>query len=142
MNGKSNTREEMNTILIVDHSALTRQRHTQILGSDEYRLVEAASGAEAIEVFAHERPELVVTELLLPDMDGMEAVKAIRARDASVNVVVCSADKQKYRKQQAKELGAVAFLIKPINGKRLREVVQTIFTREDEETRQEGEERR
>ncbi len=117
----------MKRVLIVDDSTFTRNIHKQIITSVGYQTLEAANGAEAIETFEKEKPDLVIIDLLMPDMDGMDAVSKILEKDADAKVIVCSTDKQKYRKEQASELGVQGFLTKPVNAEKFRETVQDLF---------------
>ena len=87
----------MKKILIVDDSAFTRGIHKKILGDEGYDTVEAASGVEALEQFDREAPDLVIMDLLMPDMDGMEVIKEILEKHPDTRIVICSTDKQKAR---------------------------------------------
>ena len=119
----------MAKILIVDDSAFTRGIHRQILSAEGYETVEAASGAEAIEAFERENPDLTMVDLLMPDMDGMEAVKKILDAHPDARIVVCSTDKQKARQQEAEAAGALAFLTKPVDGAKAARVLGDILNR-------------
>lgn len=105
----------MKTILIVDDSIFTRNIHQQLIAAAGYRTVTAAGGGEAIAVYESEKPDLVTMDLLMPDMDGMEALQKIREMDPGARVVICSTDKQKYRREEATQFGAVGFLAKPVD---------------------------
>ena len=114
-------------ILIVDDSAFTRGIHKQIITSVGYQTVEASSGAEAVEVFEKERPDLVVMDLLMPDMDGMDAIKKILEIDAHARIVICSVDRQRTRREEAEEIGALEFLTKPVNAEEMSELLSNIL---------------
>ena len=88
--------------------------------------IEASSGKEAIEKFDSEKPDAVMVDLLMPDMDGIDVVKKIREKDSSAKIIVCSADKQKFRQDDAKDAGAIAFFPKPVNPEKLCEVLNSI----------------
>ena len=105
----------MKKILIVDDSAFTRGIHKKILGDEGYDTVEAASGVEALEQFDREAPDLVIMDLLMPDMDGMEVIKKILKKDPDARIVICSTDKQKARQEEGREIGVLGFLHKPID---------------------------
>ena len=109
----------MKKILIVDDSAFTRGIHKDILTSGGYETVEAASGTEALEVFEKEKPDLTVVDLLMPDMDGMDVIRKLLESDPGAKIVVCSTDKQKPRQEEAREIGALGFLAKPIDDEEL-----------------------
>ena len=116
----------MKKILIVDDAAFTRSIHKQIVAAAGYEAIEASSGKEAIEKFDSEKPDAVMVDLLMPDMDGIDVVKKIREKDSSAKIIVCSADKQKFRQDDAKDAGAIAFFPKPVNPEKLCEVLNSI----------------
>ena len=68
----------MATILVVDDNALNRSVLTTLLGYQGHRLVEAANGNEAIDKTLAEHPELIITDILMPNMDGYELVQKLR----------------------------------------------------------------
>ena len=109
----------MKKILIVDDSAFTRSIHKQMVTGEGYETVEAASGGEAVEVFAREKPDLALVDLLMPDMDGLEAIRKMLQIDPGARVVICSTDKQKLRQEEAREAGVLEFLAKPVDPEKL-----------------------
>jgi two-component system chemotaxis response regulator CheY len=117
----------MKKVLIVDDSAFTRSIHNQIITSAGYQTLEAASGAEAVATFEKEKPDLVVMDLLMPDMDGMDAVRKILEIDADARIVICSVDRQRYRRKEAEEIGAVGFVSKPVNAAEMIELLSDIL---------------
>ena len=76
----------MAKILIVDDRPGHRQFLVKLLGSRQHRLLEASDGAEALEVARRERPDLIISEVLMPTMDGYEFVRRLRA-DPSLSQV-------------------------------------------------------
>jgi two-component system chemotaxis response regulator CheY len=117
----------MKKVLIVDDSAFTRSIHNQIITSAGYQTLEAASGAEAVATFEKEKPDLVVMDLLMPDMDGMDAVRRILEIDADARIVICSVDRQRYRRKEAEEIGAVGFVSKPVDADEMIELLSDIL---------------
>jgi two-component system, chemotaxis family, chemotaxis protein CheY len=109
----------MKKILIVDDSAFTRNIHKKIVENEGYRTVEASNGSEALAVFAKEKPDLTIVDLLMPDMDGMEVVKNILKTDPIAKIFICSSDKQKYRREEAKAMGVLEFITKPISDEKM-----------------------
>ena len=100
--------------MVVDDSAFARRVHRRILESAGYRVVEAASGMAALELFALERPELVLLDLSMEDLGGIEVLRELRAMDPAARVVVVSADVQRSTEQLVMEGGALRFLGKPV----------------------------
>lgn len=117
----------MKKILIIDDSMFTRNIHRSMLGALNYSTIEADSGTAGIESYKTEKPDLVIIDLLMPDMDGMEAVKQIMEFDSEAKVMICSTDRQKFRKAEAKEIGALNFLHKPLDEELLSEALSSIF---------------
>jgi two-component system chemotaxis response regulator CheY len=117
----------MKKVLIVDDSAFTRSIHSQIITSAGYQVLEASCGTEALAAFEKEKPDLVVMDLLMPDMDGMDAIRKILKIDAHARIVVCSVDRQRYRRKEAKEIGAVGFVNKPVNANEMIELLSDVF---------------
>ena len=117
----------MKRVLIVDDSAFTRGIHKQLVAAQGYETLEACGGVEAVEMFASERPDLVMVDLLMPDMDGMEAVGGMLAIDPGARIVVCSTDKQKARRDEATQAGVLEFLVKPIDPEKLSECLHRIL---------------
>jgi two-component system chemotaxis response regulator CheY len=128
MTSKLNRKEKiMKKILIVDDSALARTIHRRIVLGEGFEVVEAASGKEAIEVYKNERPDIMITDLLMPDIDGMEVAKQILGMDPAAKIIICSTDRQKYRRQDADAIGAKAFLTKPVNTDELKAVLEKVL---------------
>ncbi|MBW1734300.1 MAG: response regulator [Deltaproteobacteria bacterium] len=114
-------------ILIVDDSAFTRAIHRQVIQNEGYQAVEAASGAEALDLFKKEKPDLVMMDLLMPEMDGMDVTKKILEIQPKAKIVICSTDRQKTRQAEAKQVGAVGFLTKPIDKKKMADTLRNIL---------------
>ena len=113
-------------ILIVDDSTFTRAIHKQIVSSEGHDVIEAQDGTTALMLYDKERPDVVLVDLLMPDMDGMELVTAIKERDPKARIVICSTDRQKFRQQEAKSRGVDDFLTKPVDKEKLRNVLRRI----------------
>lgn len=118
----------MKTILIVDDSAFSRSILVQIVQALGHETLEAGSGSEAVTVFQEKKPDLVIMDLLMPDMDGLEAIRKIMDIDPEARTIVCSTDKQAARQEEARDAGVMGFVKKPVNGDRLRSVLSGILT--------------
>lgn len=117
----------MKKIMIVDDSAFTRNIHMQIIKGEGFEVVEAESGAEALEMFEKEKPDLVMMDLLMPDMDGMDVTRKLLEIDPDAKIIICSTDKQKTRKEEAKEVGAIGFVTKPIDKEKIVDALKNIM---------------
>ena len=109
----------MTKVLVVDDSAFTRGIHTRILKENGYDVVEATGGVEALTMYASEKPDAVLLDLLMPDMDGMDVVRQLRASDPEAKVIICSTDKQKARREEGREAGVMGFVTKPVDPEEL-----------------------
>jgi two-component system, chemotaxis family, chemotaxis protein CheY len=100
-------------ILIVDDSALSRRTLRRILESAGYEAVEADDGMAALEIYFLEKPRLVLLDLVMKGMYGLDVLLKLREMDPHVRVVVASADIQSSTRQMAEEAGALGFINKP-----------------------------
>jgi two-component system, chemotaxis family, chemotaxis protein CheY len=115
----------MARIMIVDDSNFTRRTHRRILEGDGHVVHEASSGMSAIESYFVHRPDLVLLDLTMEDMTGLEVLAQLRAMQAEARVIVISADVQRMTVQLVTESGACGFLGKPVTPEGLREAVHT-----------------
>ena len=100
-------------ILIVDDSALSRRTLRRIVESAGYEAVEADDGMAALEIYFLEKPRLVLLDLVMKGMYGLDVLLKLREMDPQVRVVVASADIQSSTRQMADEAGALGFINKP-----------------------------
>ena len=115
-------------ILLVDDAAFMRKMIKDTLSKNGYtELYEAVDGADAVEKFGEIGPDLVIMDITMPNMDGLEALKAIRAKDGSANVVMCSAMGQETMVIDAIRSGAKDFIVKPFKPDRVLKTVSTIL---------------
>lgn len=109
----------MPKIMIVDDSAYARRVHRGILERAGHTVVEAGTGTGAIEMFTVERPDLVLLDLSMEDIGGIEVLRTLRQLDAAVQVIVVSADIQKSTAEDVMTSGAQRFIHKPANAEAL-----------------------
>lgn len=102
-------------ILIVDDSSLARRTTRQALESHGYQVEEAKDGAEALERYFLHRHDLVILDMVMAGMYGLDVLAKMRELNPEVRVIVATADIQSSTRDQVREAGAVAFLNKPIN---------------------------
>jgi len=103
----------MAKILLVDDADFMRMRSAKLLTENGYSVVEAQNGAEAIEVYLAEKPDLVLMDITMPVMDGITAVREIVKRDPQAKVIMCSALGQQTMVIEAIKAGAKDFIVKP-----------------------------
>lgn len=114
----------MSTILVVDDSRFSRKAVVTALAGIDAQIVQACNGREALEQLDAANPELVVTDLLMPEMDGLEFLAELRARGDERPVCVVSADIQESSRGECERLGAYGFFNKPFRGEELVEAAQ------------------
>ena len=102
-------------ILVVDDSSLARRRARTILETGGYEVIEAEDGMAALERYFIEKPDLVMLDLVMKGMYGLDVLARLRQMDPAARVVVVSADVQTSSHEMAAEGGAAGFLIKPLD---------------------------
>ena len=112
-------------ILIVDDSGLARRRARTILEGAGYEVLEAEDGMAALERYFVLRPDLVVLDLVMKGMYGLDVLSKLREMDESVKVIVVSADVQTSSQQLVTEAGAAGFLVKPLDADQILTLVRS-----------------
>lgn len=117
----------MAKVLIVDDAAFMRMMIKDILQKNGFEVIgEASNGIEAVNLYKKERPDVVTMDITMPDMDGIEAVKEIRAFDASAKIIMCSAMGQQSMVMDAIKSGAKDFIVKPFQADRVLEAIRKV----------------
>jgi two-component system chemotaxis response regulator CheY len=104
----------MAKVLVVDDSSLSRRILRRILEEAGYTVTEATDGMIALEQYAVNKPDVVLLDVTMTDMNGLEVLRQLRAMDADVRVVMATADVQSSTRTLAEAGGAVGFVIKPL----------------------------
>lgn len=104
----------MAKILVVDDSAFVRLRTSRLLREAGHDVLEAATGHAAIEMYVRERPDAVLMDITMPEMDGLEALDQIRVLDPEARVAMVTAIGQQSVIMDAIRRGAREFLVKPL----------------------------
>ncbi len=114
-------------ILISDDAAFMRMMIRDILTKNGYNVAgEAENGRDAVEKYAELNPDLVLMDITMPEMDGIEALKQIRANDPNACVIMCSAMGQQAMVIEAIQSGAKDFIVKPFQAERVIEAVKKV----------------
>ena len=115
-------------ILISDDSAFMRMMIKDILTKNGYNVVgEAENGKVAVDKYTELKPDLVLMDITMPEMDGIESLKAIRAKDPNACVIMCSAMGQQAMVIEAIQSGAKDFIVKPFQAERVLEAVKKVI---------------
>lgn len=112
------------TILVVDDAAFMRMMIRDILAREGYAIQEAVNGRDALEKYRETRPDLVTLDITMPEMDGIEALRAIREIDPAARVLMVSAMGQQKLIVDALDCGALDFLVKPFQPTKVLETVK------------------
>ena len=113
------------TILVVDDSGLARRRVRSILEPAGYEVVEAEDGMSALERYFVDKPDLVLLDLVMKGMYGLDVLTKLREMDPSARVIVVSADVQTSSHEMVEQAGAAGFLMKPIDADEVLAIVQS-----------------
>ncbi|MGH4121146.1 response regulator [Clostridium sp.] len=117
----------MAKVLIVDDAAFMRMMIKDILEKNGFNVIgEANNGIKAVELYKVERPDVVTMDITMPDMDGIEAVKAIKAFDPTAKIIMCSAMGQQSMVMDAIRAGARDFIVKPFQADRVLEAIKKV----------------
>lgn len=100
-------------ILVVDDSGLARRSTRRVLEDAGYAVVEAEDGLSALERFAMEKPDVVLLDLVMKGMYGLDVLEKLREMDPAVRVIIVSADIQTSSREMVQTAGAAGFINKP-----------------------------
>lgn len=115
-------------ILIVDDAAFMRMMLKDILTKNGYKVVgEAENGARAVEKYKELSPDLVIMDITMPEVDGIQAVKLIKNIDKSANIIMCSAMGQQAMVIESIQAGARDFIVKPFQADRVVDAVRRVL---------------
>ena len=119
-------------VLIVDDALFMRSMIKDILvNAGDFEVAgEAANGREAVQRYDELQPSLVTMDIVMPEMDGIEATKEILQRDPKAVVVMCSALGQEALVIESLAAGAKDFIIKPFSAERVLKVIRSILTQQ------------
>lgn len=104
----------MAKLLVVDDSSLSRRITRRILEEAGHTVAEAADGLTALERYALDRPDVVLLDVTMAEMNGLEVLSQLRAMDAGARVVMATADVQTSTRTLSSAGGAVGFVVKPL----------------------------
>ena len=114
--------------MLVDDAAIMRMMVKDALTKAGYTdLIEAQDGAEAVEKFNAENPDLVFMDITMPNKDGLETLKEIKASDPNATIVMCSAMGQEAMVMESIKSGAKDFIVKPFKPERILSTVKKIL---------------
>ncbi|GAB7387869.1 sporulation initiation phosphotransferase Spo0F [Bacillaceae bacterium] len=110
-------------VLVVDDQYGIRVLLHEVFGKEGYETYQAANGKQALEIVQKENPDLVILDMKIPGMDGLEILKKIKKVNADIKVIMMTAYGELDMIKEATELGALTHFTKPFDIDELREVV-------------------
>lgn len=112
-------------IMICDDAAFMRMMIKDILTKNGYNVAaEAENGAKAVEKYTEVKPDLVLMDITMPELDGLQALKKIKELDPGATVIMCSAMGQQAMVIESIQSGAKDFIVKPFQADRVLEAVK------------------
>ncbi|HEY7065179.1 MAG TPA: response regulator [Chloroflexota bacterium] len=117
----------MTTILIADDAAFMRLRCGRMLMDQGYTVLEAENGRDAVEKYQAHHPDAVLMDVTMPELDGLGALKQIRALDPAAKVAMVTAIGQQQVVMEAVQAGAKDFVVKPFKPERVLAAVQKML---------------
>lgn len=115
-------------IMLVDDAAFMRMMIKDTLKKNGFTdIVEAGNGEQAIAAYQEQKPDLILMDITMPVMDGLEALRRLKEIDPGVQVVMCSAMGQETMVVDALKLGAKDFIVKPFKPDRIMKTVNSLL---------------
>lgn len=103
----------MALVLVVDDASFMRMRLNKVLTSQGHEVIEASNGVEAVAAYDEHRPDVVLMDITMPEMDGLEALRKIKEKHPDARVIMCSALGQEKTVIESIKSGAKDFIVKP-----------------------------
>jgi two-component system, chemotaxis family, chemotaxis protein CheY len=117
----------MAKILVVDDAEFLRLRISKMLKGDGHDVVEAENGALAVSKYLSNRPDVVLMDITMPEMDGLTALKEIRSKDPKAKVIMLTALGQESVVLEAIKSGAKDFVVKPFERERVMNAINKLL---------------
>lgn len=114
----------MAKILIADDSQFMRASLKDIFAESGHTFIEAVNGKDALDKFEIEKPDLVLLDVIMPEIDGLEVLKKI---SKNAKIIVISAVGQEKMINEAMELGALDYIVKPFEAKKVIDVAKKVL---------------
>ena len=118
---------EVARVMVVDDAAFMRRRACRVLEENGYQVLHAQNGAEAVRQYAEHRPDAVLLDITMPEMDGLAALRAIRRIDPNARVAMVTTMGQQAIVMEALLAGARDFVLKPLPPERVLGALQKIL---------------
>lgn len=112
---------KINKLLIVDDSRFVQQVLKKAIQEriQEIQILTASNGAEGLRLYEEEKPDYIISDLLMPEINGREMVARIREKDIDTQIIILTADVQKATREVIQAYGIMAFINKPITAEKI-----------------------
>jgi two-component system chemotaxis response regulator CheY len=116
------------TVLTVDDSRTMRDMLMMSLSQQGYRVIQAVDGMHGLEVLAGETPDIIITDINMPRMDGFGFIENVRrdSRHRATPILVLTTESDAEKKNRAKQAGATGWIVKPFNPTKLAEAIRRV----------------
>jgi CheY-like chemotaxis protein len=119
----------MSHILVIEDDEFFSEMLVELLQQDGHKVSLAADGAKALQMLTLQRPDLIITDILMPNMDGVEFIMELAKQGNQIPVIAMSGGRRsispEFSLESAKLMGVKATLVKPFTQKDLRQIVQS-----------------
>ena len=113
--------------LVVDDAMFMRTMLRRALEPEGFEVVEAENGAQAVKAYEEHKPDIVLMDITMPEMDGISATRAIRQADPNAKIIICSALGQQNMVIEAAEAGAADYVTKPFQPPQVLEAIKRVL---------------
>jgi DNA-binding NtrC family response regulator len=127
MSRNTNANHHRAKVLIAEDEKVTRTAITGLLRKEGMQIIEATNGQEAIELFLRESPDVVILDIVMPVLGGMETIGKLKQMDASVPVIIVTGRTDATTAVETMKLGAYDYLVKPVDPGKIIITVQRAF---------------
>ena len=112
-------------ILVVEDNQMNLELVSDILEAHGYAVIQAQGGQEALQIAREQQPDLILMDIQLPEMDGLEATRLLKASEETkdINVVALTAHAMRGDEEKAREAGCSGYIAKPINTREFAQIV-------------------
>ncbi|MBI5714921.1 MAG: response regulator [Chloroflexi bacterium] len=123
----------MKTILVIEDEDLIRLNLMDLLDAENYNVISATDGAQGVQLARDHHPDLIVCDIMMPELDGYGVLAELRgdAATASIPFIFLSARAEQADRQRGIELGADDYLTKPFTRRELLDAMQSCFAKQD-----------
>lgn len=110
-------------VLIIDDSLFTLNNHSQLVAEAGMQPLTAEGGEQALQIYEQQQPQIVLCDIMMPEMDGYETMEAIKEIDPEVFFYIISAEMTTAAQKKSLDIGAAGFFQKPIDAQSIQQII-------------------